>query len=299
MAKKTIPVLLFLVIAILGVFFVWRYVKYVRDPDPNKTFLLPRLKLSQVEITSFTAEKTEVTAKILITNELPVSFTADSVQFLIFIENTQVMKSRYKKAFSLKGADSSLISLPITVINHDLIAVLKSNERKNVDSVEYRVQASFYTHMPLVKKFHIDIKTLQPLYHVFEVKAKHINIDSLNFSRVALRLIVTVKNRNGYSLRAKNVAYEFSIDKLEGMQGVVPGTKEIGANRVTELQIPLRLPVKNVVKTLLRLLKDGKSADYKLHLNAIVDSDNGIVKDCKVTLESSGSVGSLREAAKK
>jgi LEA14-like dessication related protein len=299
MAKKTIPVLLFLVIAILGVFFVWRYVKYVRDPDPNKTFLLPRLKLSQVEITSFTAEKTEVTAKILITNELPVSFTADSVQFLIFIENTQVMKSRYKKAFSLKGADSSLISLPITVINHDLIAVLKSNERKNVDSVEYRVQASFYTHMPLVKKFHIDIKTLQPLYHVFEVKAKHINIDSLNFSRVALRLIVTVKNRNGYSLRAKNIAYEFSIDKLEKMQGVIPGAKEIGANRVTELQIPLRLPVKNVVKTLLRLLKDGKSADYKLHLNAIVDSDNGMVKDCKVTLESSGSVGSLREVAKK
>lgn len=299
MTKKILLALLFLVIAILGLFFIWRYVKYVRDPDPNKTFLLPRLKLSQLEITSLTAEKTEVTAKILIKNEMPISFTADSVQFLIFIENTQVMKSRYKKALSLKSDGSSLISLPITIINHDFIAVLKSNERKNIDSVEYRMQASFYTNMLFMKKFHVDIKTLRPLVHLLEVKAKHISIDSLDLSRVALRLLITVKNRNGYALRAKNVAYEFSIDNLEGMQGVVPGAEEIGAEGVTELQIPLRLPIKNVVKTLLRLLKDGKSADYKLRLNAIVDSDNGIVKDCKVTLESSGSVESLREAAKK
>jgi uncharacterized ion transporter superfamily protein YfcC len=39
MVKKTLLVLLFLVIAILGVFFVWRYVNYVRDPDPNKSIV--------------------------------------------------------------------------------------------------------------------------------------------------------------------------------------------------------------------------------------------------------------------
>jgi len=37
--------------------------------------------------------------------------------------------------------------------------------------------------------------------------------------------------------RAKNVAYEFSIDKLEGIQGVVAGTKEIGANNSRKLRL--------------------------------------------------------------
>ena len=182
MVKIALLVLPIVIIAIIGLFFAERYVKYVRDPDPNKTFLLPRLKLPRLEITSLTAEKTEVTAKILIKNELPISFTADSLQYLIFIDNTQVVKSRYKKTLTLKGADSSLISLPITIINRDLSAVLKSNERKNVDSAEYRIQASFYMNMPFLKKFHIDIKALLPLYHVLEVKANHLKIDSLDLS---------------------------------------------------------------------------------------------------------------------
>ena len=57
MIKKIILTLLFLLIAIIASFFIWRYWNYVRDKDPNKTFLLPRLELSDLNITSLILRK--------------------------------------------------------------------------------------------------------------------------------------------------------------------------------------------------------------------------------------------------
>ncbi len=299
MMKKILLILLFLFIAIIASFFIWRYVKYLRDPDPNKTFLLPRLELSLVEITSLTAEKTEMTAKILIKNQMPLSFTADSLQYMIFINDIEVMKSRYKKTITLKSNDSNWISLPITVFNHDLISVLKTNEENNIDSVEYRLHASFYTYIVFRKKINVDIKRLLPLVHILEVKAEHIKIDSLNFSRAATQLLISIKNQNVFPLKAKDIAYEFSIESNKWIKGIIPGLMDIKATSVAELQIPIRISFKEVSKTLFDLLKKGNNVNYKLRLIFRIESENNMMKNSKVILESSGSVKSLMQVAKK
>ena len=158
MKKKIILILVILFIAIIASFLIWRSWGYVRDKDPKKTFLLPRLELSQLDITSLTAEKTEMTVKVLIKNQIPLSFTADSLQYRIFINDREVMKDHYKKSIKLKSNDVSRISLPITIFNHDLISVLKSNERENIDSVEYRFRVSFFTDILFKKQFDVDVK---------------------------------------------------------------------------------------------------------------------------------------------
>ena len=88
MIKKISLILLFLFIAIIASFFIWRYWSYVHDKDPNKTFLLPLLELSQLEITSLTSQKTEMIVKVDIKNQLPLSFNFDSLQYRIFINDT-------------------------------------------------------------------------------------------------------------------------------------------------------------------------------------------------------------------
>src|SRR5664280_800808 len=137
MIKKITLILLFLFIAIIASFFIWRYWSYMRDKDQNKTFLLPRLELSQLKITSLTSQKTEMMVKVDIKNQLPLSFTIDSLQYRIFINDTEILKDHYKKSISLKRNTSSLISLPITIFNDSISSVIKANRRENVDSVEF------------------------------------------------------------------------------------------------------------------------------------------------------------------
>lgn len=299
MVKKILLILLLLFIAIIAAFFIWRYVGYVSDKDPDKTFLLPRLELSLVEVTSLTAEKTEMTAKMLIKNQMPFSFTADSLQYKIFIDNVEVVKTRYEKSITLKSNDSSWISIPLTVFNDDLVSVLKTNEEKKIDSVEYRLQASFFTDIIFRKKFDIEIKRFLPLVYIPEVKAEHIAIDSLNFSRAAIQLLVSIKNQNVFPLQAKNIDYEFSIEDNEWIKGKIPGLTDIKAQTVTELQIPVRISFKEVTKTLFDFLKHGSNVHYKLRLILIVESENKMMQNSKVILESSGSVKSLMKVVKK
>ncbi len=299
MIKKIILTLLFLFIAIIASFFIWRYWNYVRDKDPNKTFLLPRLELSELDITSLTSKKTEMTVKLDIKNQLPLSFTVDSLQYRIFINDTEILKDHYKKSISLKRNASSLISLPITFFNDSISSVLKANERENVDSVEFHFQGSFFTRIFFKKQFNVDIKRLIPRIYIPEVNAEHFKIDSLNFSRAVVQLLVSINNQNVFLFKAENIAYEVSIEDNQWIKGIIPGNIDVKAKSITDLTIPITISFKEVSKTLFDLLTKGSNVRYKLHLTFRIESDNNMIRNSKVILESEGSVKSLMKALKK
>lgn len=298
MTKKILLIILVFIIASIAIFFIWQYVNYKRDKSPHKTFLLPRVELSIVEITSLTAEKTEMTVKFLLKNQLPFSFTADSLQYDISINGVEVIKSHHKKTITLESNDTSWISLPLTIQNHHLKSILKASERKDIDSVEYRLQAAFFTDIIFRKKFDVDVKRLLPLIYIPELTTKHIEVDSLNFSRAAILLNVSIKNQNIFSIKAKNIAYKFAIEDHEWIEGVIPGVTDIKEQSVTELQIPVRVSFKEVSRTLFDLLKQGNNVKYKLDLRFRIDSENHSVMNSQVLLKSSGSVKSLLKAVK-
>jgi LEA14-like dessication related protein len=293
MIKKILLTILFLCIAGIGAFFIWRYIGYEHDNDPNKTFLLPRVELSDIEITSLTAEKTEMTLRMLIKNQIPLAFRADSLQYKLFIDSVEVMKDRYKDSITLGSNDSSWVSLPITIFNRDLVSVLRTDKREHLDSVEYRIQLSFYASSFFNKHFNLNLKRLLPLISIPTVKEDHIEIDSLNFSRAAIRLLLSVTNQNVFALKAKNIAYQLSIENHPWIKGAIPGLTDIKAKNVTPLTIPLRLSIKEVGKTLFALLKHGENVRYKLHMTFTMEPINKMMKNSKVVLESSGTVKSL------
>jgi LEA14-like dessication related protein len=299
MIKKILLTLLFLFIAIIASFFNWRYWNYVHDKDPNKTFLLPRLELSQLEITSLTSQKTEMMVTVDIKNQLPLSFTIDSLQYRIFIDSTQILKDHYKKTISLKRNAVSRISLPVTIFNDSISSVMKENEWQNVDSVEFHFQGSFFTHILFKKQFNVDIKRLVPRIYIPEVKTEHFEIDSLNFSRAVVQLLVSIKNQNAYSLKADSITYEVAIEDNQWIKGIIPGKIDIKAKSIADLTIPITISFKEVSKTLWDLLTKGNKVRYKLQLTFKIESDNKMIMNSKVILESEGSVKSLMKALKK
>ena len=234
-----------------------------------------------------------------IKNQLPLSFTADSLEYRIFINGTEILKDHYKKSISLKRNASSLITLPITIFSDSLSSVMKANERENPDSVEFHFQGSFFTHIFFKKQFNIDIKKLIPRIYIPEVKAEDFEIDSLNFSRAVVQLLVSINNRNAFPFKADSIAYEVSIEDNQWIKGVIPGYKDIQAKSVTDLTIPITISFKEVSKTLFDLLTKGNKVRYKFHLTFRIESDNKMIMNSKVILESEGSVKSVMKAARK
>ncbi len=299
MLKKIVLSLIFLFIAIIASFFIWRYWNYLRDKDPNKTFLLPRLELSDINITSLTSKKTEMMVNMDIKNQLPLSFTVDSLHYRIFINDTEILKDHFKKSISLKRNASSQISLPITFFNDSLSLVMKANERENADSVEFHFHGSFFTDIFFKKKFNVDIKRLIPRIYIPEVNAEHFEIDSLNFSRAVVQLLVSINNKNAFSFKADSIAYEVSIEDNQWIKGFIPGNIDVKTKSIANLTIPITISFKEVSKTLWDLLTKGNKVRYKLHLKFRIESDNDMIRNSKVTLESEGTVKSLMKALKK
>ena len=128
------------------------------------------------------------------------------------------------------------------------------------------------------------------------MKVEHIKVDSLNFKRAAIELLVNLKNENPFVLSAKDVSYRFAIENNEWIEGVMPGLINIKADAITDIEIPIRISFKEVDKTLFDMLKKGKMVDYKLRFTFKVASKNDMIKDSEVILESSGTIESLLKA---
>ena len=297
MLRKILIALFILIIGTIAAFFGWRYVGYVRDPNPNKTFLSPQLALSQIEITSLTVDKAEINARLTIQNHLPISFTADSLHYSFFVNNRTVLRSQYDKKISLRANGRDSILLPITILHRDFINGSATDKRRNVDSVEYRLQASFYTNLPFAKKFDVNVSALRPVFKVPEAKVENLIVDSLNFSRALIRVFVSIDNRNDFGLKAKDISYECSIQGHDWIRGTIPGHVNLRAKGLTEFEMPLHISIKELIVTIFSLLKKSDSTQYKLRLVFVLESGGDNLKNSKVVLESAGSMRSLAKVA--
>jgi len=272
---------------------------YERDTDKNKTFLLPRLELTDIEITQLTYEKTEMVVKTLIKNQLPVSFTADSLEYQLFINDKEIMKDHYKKSITLGGNDSSWISLPATLLNQKLFSEIRINDHEHHDSVEYRVHVSFFTRIILRRQFDIDMKKFLPLIHLPVIKPNHFKISSIDFKGARIELSLSVGNPNIFPIKLNNVAYEIMIENNKWVKGTIPGLTDIPAKAASEFTIPVSLTFKEAGKALIDLLKKSAAINYKLRLSFKIVGGNNMIKNSEVMLENNGSVKTLMKIAKR
>ena len=293
---KIILVIILILMLAAGVFFGWQYFLYKKDPDPDKTFLAPRLEFANVEINSFTAEKTEATLKLLVKNQLPLNFTVDSLDYSLFIKDTEVLEDQYKKTIKLIKDDSTWIYLPVILKNKDLEKILKSSESKGHDSINYTLKTTFYTKILDKRKFELEISKKLPLLYIPEIELNKFRIDSINFKRAIIMLDVAIANKNVFPIELKNINYKVGIEGNEWILGKLDGITKIKKQGITTIQIPVRLSLKEVGNTLGDLIRNGKNVNYKLNLKFNIVSEDKKVKNAQVVIESDGSIQSVIDA---
>lgn len=279
-----------ILILLLGTFFIIDYSHYAQDKSPYKTFIIPRLELSVFQITTISADKTDMVGEMLIHNPLPFNLRADSLEYKIFIGGIEVIKSTYAKSLVIKRWDTTWVRLPVTAYNDKLITVLKQAEDKGIDSIVYEVQANFGSNIIIHHQFNLDIKKLLPVFYIPEVKMDKIQYDSLSIKSVTLYLNTTIVNKNKIAFKFKNLAFKFALADHAWVAGAMNGVIDIPDTSITSLVLPLRISFKEIGESLLPLIKHGKNTPYKFEATLQLVSDNNAIKNSEVILKNTGAI---------
>lgn len=296
--RKIFLSLLGLLLILLAIFFLVDYGHYTKDPSPYRTLFIPRLELSLFEVTSLSADKTEMIGRVLIHNPLPFNLRADSLAYSVFISGVEVIKSTFPKSMDIKRWDSTWIELPVTIYNNKMTGVLKKAENEGKDSVVYRVETSFASNIIFHKQFNLDIEKLLPLIYIPETKLDKIEYDSLNFEGVSLFLHARITNKNKFALAFKNLKFKFALANDSWVSGEKDGVINIPDTSVTSLVLPLRISFKEIGKSIGPLIKHGKNTDYKFQATLQLVANTNAIKNSKVILNDEGAIKEIIKLSK-
>lgn len=291
--KKILLVFILVAVIVFSFFLVKRIIGYSRDTDPGKTFLLPEVQVSVVNVLYLDKDSANLSISIRIENHFPFSFTADSFRYAVYITDVPLLESTYKKGLRLEGNDSSWISLPVTIHLHDFDSLLALHDKLKIDSVNYKMKASFYADIIFTKEYNVTINRFLPLIHPFTIEVERTEMDKLGLSGVRLNLFVSIKNNNVFDISFRDLAWKFSIEDYPWTEGALAGVIEISAKKKKVIMIPVKLSFLESGKTFFKLLTQGDKVDFTLYANFNINSKYKSVNDAKIFVKTSGNLKAL------
>ncbi len=297
-AKWIVLGLLALLLLPIAAFFAVQFYHYSKNKSPYRTLLIPRLEIGVSEITYLSSDKISMHEKLRIHNPLPFNLTADSLQYKLFIGDVEVIKSTYTKSLTIRKWNSTWIDLPVTINNAKLLATLNKADAQGKDSVVYRIQTTFHTHMPFKKEFDIDAEKLLPLFYIPTARLKEVSHDSLSLKGVTLFLKVMIGNRNKFPFQLKDLKYKFSLADHPWITGAELGVIDIKQQDSTELTLPVRISFSHIFKSIGPLIRKGGKVEYKFGMDLNLVSESNSIKNSKVTINDTGTLKELIKLAK-
>lgn len=295
--KKTIFLVIGLAV-LAGI--IYTVVKFKRSDKKVADYVVPKLSLTQMQLTNLTADRADVKMKMIIDNPAPIGFTIDSLYYVVSIADQEVARTTYPDTLRLDAKDSTKVTLPLTLYYKKLKNVTDKLAQQGQDSVMYQVNATIFSATKLLPqdKFNLKVEKKLPLVTVPEVKITDLKVNDLKLKGATMQVSATVQNRNVFYLGLKDLAYTVKIEDNEPVEGNKPGTIDIPAKGTANFTIPVELTFKEMGKTLVDLIKEGKDVNYNMQLKSELVTKSDILQDSKINLNTTGKLKTLVDAAK-
>jgi LEA14-like dessication related protein len=235
----------------------------------------------------------------MVHNPLPFNLRADSLEYIVYIQGVEVMKSTYAKSLNIKRWDTSMIHLPVTAYNDKMLTVLTDAEKQGLDSVEYEVKTNFGIQLFGHHDLHLDIKTRQPLIFIPTIKVTKVEYDHLKGEGVDLYITTLITNKNKIRLKAKNINFRVAVADDPYVKGAYPGVLDIkDSGATTPMTLELHLSFKQIVKSIGPLIKHGKETPYNFEATMELVSDMNAMKNSQVIIADKGVIHDIVKLAK-
>lgn len=279
MKKGWLIALIVLLVGFAGAYIWYKNVKDKRTAGgkPYDDTLKPRLEMTRMAITDISEEVISMNLYMLIDNPLPVGFKSPSLDYTFYIANTPVMADAYKKLIEVKSGDSTLVVLPVKLVYKKLTNVLKTLDRKDIDSTNYKMRAKFALDIPILgqKTFETTIDKRMPTFYLPEVKIDDIDFGKLGLKRTDVAAKVSITNKNKMPFNITDAHYTVVIDGKEIADGEQKEPILIKAQSTTPVVFPVTARPGKTLSVLPKMLFDKKDTPYRVNFRCkLIDKEN-------------------------
>lgn len=278
MKKGWIVVGILLVVGAIGAY-IW-YNRLASRADREGAYdntLKPRLEMSTVAITSIDDDQIDITVRMLIDNPLPVGFDASRLRYTILMANTPIIEDTYAKPIRIKSGDSTTVVMPMKLLVKKLVTVLKTLDRKDIDSTTYTVRSTFDLDVPILgeRTFRQTITRRLPTIYLPEIKITGLDFGKLGLKRTDVAAKVNVTNKNRFPLNFTDTHYTVTIDGKEISEGDQPEPILIKAQATTLVVFPVTVKSGQSLALLPKMLFDKKDTPFRVTFRCkILDKDD-------------------------
>jgi len=298
--KKSISWIIGLIIlaVIIGVAFA--VFKFKQSDKEVADYIVPKLSFQQMQLTNLTPERADVKMRMIIDNPAPIGFKIDSLFYVVSIADQEVARTTYPDTLRLKAKDSTELTLPLTLYYDKLKDVTDRLANQGQDSVMYRVNATIFSTTKLIPKdkFNLKVEKKLPLVTVPDVKITNIKVNALKLKGATMEVEAAVRNRNVFPISFKDLAYNVQIEDNEAVEGNKPGIVKIPAKGSASFTIPVELTFKEMGKTVLDIIREGKDVNYNVKLKTELTSESDIIKNSQINLNTTGKLKTITDALK-
>lgn len=269
------------------------------EGGPHDDTLKPRLEMSTVNITHIDDDVIKMTVKMLIDNPLPVGFKANNLRYTVFMAKTPVVEETYAKPISVASGDSSFITLPMEVKVQQLSKVLKTLDRKDIDSTLYGVRAAFDLDVPILgeRTFTQTFEKRMPTIYVPKIKVEDLDFGKLGLKRTDVAAKVSIENKNKFPFSFTDTHYTVTIDGKEIAEGSQPEPVRIKAQGTTPVVFPVTMKPGKTLGLLPKMLFDKKDTPFLITLRSklLTKGDNDMLQNSKMNTVIRGTLADLKK----
>ncbi|MFD1139968.1 LEA type 2 family protein [Larkinella insperata] len=271
-------------LGLLLIGFIGAYIWYSRlknraenEPSAYKDTLKPRLEMSTLEITSIDDDRIRMNVKMLIDNPLPVGFKAKRLNYTVLMANTPIVEDAYEKPIEVKSGDSTLVTLPVVVINKKLMTVLKTLDRKDIDSTTYTIRSQFDLDVPILgeRTFTQTITRRLPTFYLPKIKVDDLDLGKLGLKETDLAAKVSITNENRFPFNFTDTHYTVSINGKQIAEGDQPESILIKKQATTPVVFPVTIKPGQTLGLLPKMLFDKKDTPFLVTLRCKLIDKSG------------------------
>jgi LEA14-like dessication related protein len=286
-----------LLLGFVGAFIWYNQLKTnaAKEPGPYDNTLKPRLELSTITITGIDDDAIQMTVRMLIDNPLPVGFKANNLRYTVFMAKTPVVEEAYAKPIAVEPGDSTFVTLPITVKVQQLDTVLKTLDRKGIDSTTYGVRAAFDLDVPILgeRTYTQTFEKRLPTFYVPRLTIEDLDFGKMGLKRADVAARIRIENRNTFPLQFTDTRYTVSIDGNEVAGGHQPEPVNIRAQATTPVVFPVTMKPGQTLRLLPKLLFAKKDTPFLVTIQTKLASDDMSLKNSPMNISVRGRLADI------
>ncbi|MGV3556713.1 LEA type 2 family protein [Larkinella arboricola] len=299
MKKGWIVALGLLLIGCIGAYIWYSRLKSRAENESGNATLKPRLEMSTLEITSIDDDRIKMNVKMLIDNPLPVGFKAKGLKYTVLMANTPIVEDAYEKTIEVESGDSTLITLPMEVMNQKLMTVLKTLDRKDIDSTTYTVRSQFDLDVPILgeRTFTQTITRRLPTFYLLDVKVDDLDFGKLGLKRTDVAAKVSITNKNHFPFSFTDTHYTVTINGKQIAEGDQPEPILIKEQATTPVVFPVTLKPGQTLELLPKMLFDKKDTPFLVTLRCkLIDkSGNSVIHNSQMNTVIRGTLADFKK----